>query len=219
MKRWLRFLAVTGALASAGAYGWNHLRAALAAAAVEKQEEENKPATPEGDDAGRMVSVRGVLADRMLRHMPFMVETLQPESDKVVASDHVGDSPVGTSNTILHKTFNVAHVVDLPFDIPAHAASAQLRGAYHSFAQGAGAETSDDIANVDFLLLNQQQYTDLVNGRPNETVFAAEDAHDQEVNFSFPPTLDRPARYYLVFRNGAPGKVRKLVQADFRVDF
>lgn len=210
---------MTCALASAGAYAWNHFRAALAAAAVERQAEENKPASPDGDDAGRMVSVRGPLADRMLRHMPFMVETLQPAPHKVVASDHVGDSPVGTGNTILHKTFNVAHAVDLPFDIPAHAASAQLHGTYHSFAQGADAETSDDIANVDFLLLSQQQYTDLVNGRPNEAAFSADDAHDQEVNFTFPPTLDRPARYYLVFRNGAPGKVRKLVQADFRVDF
>jgi hypothetical protein len=34
-----------------------------------------------------------------------------------------------------------------------------------------------------------------------------------------PATLDRPAQYYLVFRNSTRAAGKKVVQADFRVDF
>ncbi len=43
--------------------------------------------------------------------------------------------------------------------------------------------------------------------------------HCQEVNTYLPPTFAQPARYYLVFRNNSRANGKKLVQADFRVDF
>jgi len=67
--------------------------------------------------------------------------------------------------------------------------------------------------------MNQQQYTDLLNKRPADALFSAEGAHDQEVNFTLPPTIDKPVKYYLVFENGSAGAAKVAVQADFRVDY
>ena len=117
----------------------------------------------------------------------------------------------------MRKTFGVATIVDVPFELPAHASTPQLRGTYRSFLLDA--ESGDATADVEFLLLNQRQYGDFLNGRPAEALFSADGAHDQEVNTSMPPTLDQPGKYYLVFRNNSSGGEKKVVQADFRVDF
>jgi len=108
--------------------------------------------------------------------------------------------------------------VDVPFQVPAHAATPRLRGTFRSFRKEGGADRSDDNANVEFLVLNDQQFTDLVNGHAGEAVFSADAAHEQEVNTSLPPTINRPETYHLVFRNVAKG-VNKSVAADFHVDF
>ena len=102
-------------------------------------------------------------------------------------------------------------------EVPAHAANPQLRGSYQSFVRHGGMLSSDD-ANLEFLVLNDQQYAEFVKGHGSEAVFSADEAHDQEVNTGLPPTFQQPAKYYLIFRNGlhAPAKV---VQADFRLDF
>jgi len=104
------------------------------------------------------------------------------------------------------------------FEIPSHAATPHLHGAFRSFVQQA-AQSSDDSGNVDFLVLNQQQYADLATGRQSEALFSAESTHDQEVNLGLPVSQDQPQKYYLVFRNSSSGEGRKLVQADFTVDF
>jgi hypothetical protein len=109
--------------------------------------------------------------------------------------------------------------MQLPFQVPAHAYSPQLHGTFRSYLQGGKPEMNADKANVEFLLLTDQEYNDLVGGRPSDAVFSAEDAHDQEVNADLPPTLDKPMTYHLVFRNNAHSGPRKLVQADFRIDF
>jgi hypothetical protein len=184
---------------------------------------EQAPATEatyaEVREAQKSVTLAGPMADYMSRQEPSKVESLPPISRKASASDHVGGSPVGTSNAILHQTFKVAGIVNLPFEVPAHAANPQLRGTYQSFVKHAGTQSSDTAADVEFLLLNEQQYGDFLNGRSGEAVFSAEDAHNQEVNTGLPPTLDQPAKYYLIFRNNSHDAGKKVVQADFRIDF
>ncbi len=130
-----------------------------------------------------------------------------------------GGSVVGTSNAILHQTFGVAGIVNMPFEVPAHASNPQLHGTYRSFMKQAGMETDESAADVEFLLLNEQQYGAFLEGKPAEAMFSAEDTHNQEVNAGLPPTLNEPAKYHLVFRNNSRGKAKKVVQADFRMDF
>ena len=149
----------------------------------------------------------------------------QTISHKPLASDHVSNtSPAGTSTTLLHKTFNVTSIVNVPFDLPAHASTPQLRGTYQSFpVQGnvkqASERFSDQSADVEFLVLNEQQYADLLNGRPGDALFSTDAASNGEVNFTMPPTFGQPMKYFLVFRNASPSVGKKAVQADFRIDF
>jgi hypothetical protein len=136
---------------------------------------------------------------------------------KATASDHVGDSVVGTSRRILHQTFAIRGTVKVPFEVPAHASMPQLRGTFRSFLNQA--EASDAAADVEFLLLTQRQYADLARGNNGDAVFVAEGSHDQEVNLPLAPTVDEAVKYYLVFRNNSRGAGKKVVQADFRIDF
>ena len=138
---------------------------------------------------------------------------IAPVSLRDDASGPPAESPVGTSSEILHKTFRVTGTMSLPFELPARATNPQLRGTYSASAsQGAD-------ANVEFMVLNAKQYSDFLEGHGGEAVFAAEDAQAQEANVSLPPTYDQPAKYYLVFRDNSKASGKKVVKADFRIDF
>jgi hypothetical protein len=54
---------------------------------------------------------------------------------------------------------------------------------------------------------------------PPSRVYSVDSSHDQDVSFGLPATLDRPVQYYLVFRNSSSSAAKKVVQADFQVDF
>ena len=188
--------------------------------AAPEPDHSNPKTLGEAQESHGAVTFAGPLADYVSREIGLKVETLQY---KPVASDHVGGSVVGTSNPILHQTFGVRDIVQLPFEVPAHAATPQLLGNYRSFLERAGAQTSDQEADIEVLVLNEQQYGDFLSGHPSESAFSAEDAHDQDVNTELPPTFGQPAKYHLVFRNNsrnnAHAKGKKFVQADFRIDF
>ena len=146
------------------------------------------------------------------------VETIEAKPYVPTASDHVGGSVVGTSNKLLHQTFAVAGTVDLPFEVPAHAYSPQLHGSFRSFIQAGGAPTTAP-GDVDFLLLNDQQYAALLEGHPGDALFSADATHDQEVNANLPPTLNQAAKYHLIFRNVSPKTGKRVVHAELQIDF
>jgi hypothetical protein len=145
-------------------------------------------------------------------------ETIETINYTPVASDHVGGSVVGTSLTVLKEKFRLASVVDVPFEVPAHASMPQLHGSFRSFIQPNGKPSSDTQAEVDFRLMNEEEFSAFVSGKPGDALFSADATHDQEVNASLPPTLNKPARYYLVFVNDSRA-TKKVVQPDFRIDF
>jgi hypothetical protein len=224
MKRLLSWLVTGFVLIWMSSYAWTHWYHIANAVAI--------PAPAEGDtektyeevrEDQRAVGIAGPLANYMARQEQPKVETLQPVSHNATAFDHVGGSVVGTSSAILHQTFAVVGIVNVPFEVPAHAASPQLRGTYRSFVKPAGGKPgeteSSDAANVEFLVLNEAQYAEFLNGRDSEAIFSADDAHDQEVNAGLPLTVNQSAKYYLVFRNSSPKAGNKVVQADFRIDF
>jgi hypothetical protein len=236
MKTIFGCLVVTCVLVLGASYAWvhrNHMAEAVATPVVAPAPSTIPTDYEEAKAARGAAPIAGPLADYMSRNKSSSIETLEPIqtvpstepaqsaqtiAHRVSASDHVsGDSPVGTSSGVLHQTFGVTKAVSLAFEVPPHASTPQLRGTYHSFVKKADGASSD--AEVEFLLLNERQYADLVTGHGGEAVFSAEDADSQEVNTSLPPTMDKPAKYYLVFRNNSPSAGKKFVQADFRVDF
>lgn len=191
------------------------------------------PNYAEAQEAQKLVTMAGPLADYMARHQgssqppdaeaqaESQVETLEDAPAKtVVASDHVGGSVVGSSLRILHQTFRVPSTVQVTFTVPAHAATPRLRGTYESFAKQAGSQNGDTDADIEFLVLNEEQFAAFLSkGAAGEVTFSADDAHAQEVNTSLPPTMDQPEKYHLIFRNNSRGAEKKFVQADFRMEF
>lgn len=125
---------------------------------------------------------------------------------------------MGTNQNVLQKTFNLKASATFPFEIPAHAALPHLHGIFESFA-GPGRGTSDDSANIDFLVLSEAQQTEFAGNRASEAVFSVEASHNQAVNVDLPPSMNAPVKYYLVFRNPGGSKESKVVEANFRVDF
>src|SRR5437016_12846620 len=123
-----------------------------------------------------------------------------PPPSNTVPSDHVAPSPVGTTQTVLAKTFNLRLSATFPFEIPAHAAQPHLHGIFQSFA-GQTRGVSDETANVDFLIVNEEQQDQLANNHPSEALLSVEDSHSQAVNLDLPPSMNQPVKYFLVFRN------------------
>lgn len=123
-----------------------------------------------------------------------------------------------TTKTILEKTFDLKHSATFSFEVPAHTVQPHLHGIFQAFA-GEAHGPSDDTANIDFLILNEQQQADFAANRPSDTLFSIEGSHNQSVNFDLPATMNDPVRYYLVFRNVQGSKDNKVVEASFRVEF
>ena len=132
--------------------------------------------------------------------------------------DHVVQSPAGTSKAVLEKTFHLKGTASFPFEVPPHAVRPHLHGIFESFV-GQVHGASDDSANIDFLILNEEQETARLNNRPSEALLSVESSHSQSVNFDLPASMNQPAKYYLVFRDSDGGKGNRVVEASFRVDF
>lgn len=206
------------------AFAWLHLRKSadsveIKAAPLIEQARKAQQTSAELPGSQPSTTVVGPLAQFMNQNEE------NSKSDKIetrtytpVASDHVSGSVVGTSITILQDKFRVANVVHVPFDVPAHASMPQLHGRFRSFIQPNGKPSSDTNADIDFRVLTEEEFTHFVSGQPSEPLFAADATHDQEVNASLPPTLNKAVQYHMIFVNGSRS-TRKVVQPDFRLDF
>jgi len=224
MKGVLGLIAGSLVILFLGYSGWMHLRHATDSIEIQAEpvkEQVQKVASTYADEqkANGSVTVVGPLANFMNHHKDTdEVEIIQANFYQPTASDHVGGSVVGTSNNVLHQTFAVAKTVDLPFEVPAHAYGPQLHGSFRSFIQAGSAPTTAP-GDVEFLLLNDQQYSDLLAGHPSDAIFSADAAHDQEVNANLPPTSSNPVKYHLIFRNAAPKTGKRVVHAEFQIYF
>jgi hypothetical protein len=212
MHRVFASMLVVGVLIYGADYAWSRYHHDQSSENEQSAGPDSQPADSRNSQSSG--TVLGPLAEFINYIKP---STAQARQRVTVASDHVAESPVGTGAAVLHKTFNLANMIDVPLQVPAHAASPHLVGTFRSYTSHAGEQNSDMTANIDFLLLNESQHADFLSGHPSEAVFSAEDTHDQEVNFLMPATFSQPAKYFLVFRNGSQGK--KVVQADFHVEF
>ncbi len=174
--------------------------------------------TPVPGPTDPMITVAGPLAN-------YMQQTAPPAAAEPGASsepfpgDRLVESPTGTSLNLLRKTFALKTTAKFTFEIPPHASSPQLRGSYQSFVRQGGSDSSDDAADVEFLLMNEQQYAELLHNRPVDVLFFVESSHTQQVQFGLPATFNQGARYCLVFRNRSTEETTKIVHAEFRIDF
>lgn len=224
MRAFFGTMMVIGILLMLGGVIWTHRHIAVPEA-VPEAKKENQSA--EQKEAERLVTVYGPLADYMAK------QNENNDSDnnngdrpstprEVLPSDLVGDSPVGTSSPLLHKTFTVTKPVGFSFTIPPHATGPQLIGTYQAFIPHVGRDKyspAESVADVEFLLLNEEQFADFLRGRRGEAVFWANGARQQDVAFKMPPTFSQPVKYHIVFRDTASEGSPRVVRADFRLDF
>jgi hypothetical protein len=220
MRRALAWLLVGAATVGGYSYYQNH-SVQLKAQAMERLQEA-AASKPESQDSAPANTVTGPavspLADLIAKDDGSQKTEEPARLWKAHASDHIAPSPVGTGTAIVHKTFAVTSTAQFLFEVPPHAASPQLHGSYHSFSKN-GVQSGDDGGDIDLLLMNEQQYTDFLSGRPADVVYSVDSSHDQDVSLGLPATQDQPVQYYLVFRNSPTSPGKKIVQADFRVDF
>jgi len=214
------WLLVGAALVAGYSYYRNHPSQAKAQTTDQSQEAESKP--------NAQVSIQPMIVSPLQVLMDKAEGTLGAKEEprqqwKAHPNDHISPSPVGTGGAIVHKTFTVTSTAQFLFEIPPHAASPQLHGTYHSFPKNSvvqsNVQSADETGDIDLLLMNDQQYTDFLSGRPADLVYSVDSSHDQDVSLGLPATQDLPVRYYLVFRNNPNNPGKKVVQADFRIDF
>jgi hypothetical protein len=187
--------------------------------AVEESQAQEAEAQPQPQDPIQPPVVVSPLEAFMEKANPLHKTPPPAPARKPSPSDRIAPSPVGTSTAIVRKTFSVISAAKFPFEVPPHAASPQLKGSYRSFMQQSGGQSSDEGADMDLLLMNDQQYADFLHGGTPDVIYSVDSSHYQDVSFGLPATMNQPAQYYLVFRTSShrPGKTQ--VQADFRVDF
>lgn len=188
-------------------------------AAEESTQSQEPEAQPDAQGPIQPPAIVSPLETFMEKSNPFHKTPEPAPLRKPSPSDHIAPSPVGTSTAIVHKTFAVISAAKFPFEVPPHAASPQLHGSYRSFAQQSGVQLSDESADVDLLLMNDQQYADFLHGGTPDVIYSIDSSHDQDVSFGLPSTMNQSAQYYLVFRNSSSSAAKKVVQADFQVDF
>ncbi len=142
------------------------------------------------------------------------------KSEAAPSVDHVSSLATSPPNHFLHKTFTLKSYEKFDFIVPAHTIKPTLHGNFVSFSQVNGSGiTSNQNANIDLMLLNDQEFDDFSHGRSGSTTYETEPSYNQVVDFAVPATHELQQRYSLVFRNTPGGLKSKFVKADFTISF
>jgi len=121
----------------------------------------------------------------------------------------------------LHETFTLKTSAHFAVEVPPHTAIPRIHGTFQSFVPRPGDDDlSDDTTDVQFLLMDPEQFSDHSRGQGGGTaLYTVESTHDHEVEYVLPPTRDTSAKYYVVFVNAPGGAPVKFVTADFSLSF
>jgi len=174
-----------------------------------------KPATPE--DPGPIATV--VVPLDVLQRQANGSDAKAAPTREPVAIDRVVSVEPGKPNHLLHNMFSVNHRAQFGFLIPAHQGNARLHGNFRSFTKRNDPDSSDRSADIDLLLLNDEEFNQFLYGQPQSVTYELNSAHNQMVDWWIPATRDGSKTYYLVFINSADDKKPKFVQADFTLTF
>jgi len=185
--------------------------------AVKPEEQEIKGATPEDPGPTATVVVPLEVLKKQAKAPPTDSEAEPPLEPLPI--DHPVHLEPQEPKHFLHKTFPVSNHAQFTFLVPPRQGNARLRGTFRSFTKRSDPDsTSDRTAAVDVLLLNDQEFNEFLQGRPQSVTFELDSANNQRVDWRVPTTYADPQTYYLVFSNSG-GTTRKFVEADFTISF
>lgn len=121
---------------------------------------------------------------------------------------------------VTHGLARLDKLQKLTFDVPAHQLSPRLQGNFTSFVQGTdGARINDESADVELMIMTEEQYDDYVHKRSAKSLYAIDPSHDHGVRIALPATQGDAAHYYAVFRRNDDAKTPVFVNADLSVVF
>jgi hypothetical protein len=181
---------------------------------VAQSEEPIKAATPE--DPGPIATV--VIPLEVLKKQAKSSQTVSPQEPLPI--DHPVSIEAGEPKHFLHKLFSVNHHVQFEFLVPAHQGNTRLRGTFRSFTNRSDPDsTSDRSADVDVMVLNEEEFNQFLHGQPQSITYELDPSHNLRVDLRVPTTYTDPQKYHLVFSNADSGTKTKFVEADFTVSF
>lgn len=144
----------------------------------------------------------------------------RPDLNGDSSLDHVSQGPRLAPLRVAHGISKLDKAQKFPFDVPPHALTPRLRGNFSSFMQGQdGARISDESADVELMVMSQEQYDAFQHRTSAESLYAIEPSHDHGVSIALPTTQETAVHYYVVFRRTTDGKKPVWVDADLVVDF
>jgi hypothetical protein len=134
--------------------------------------------------------------------------------------DHVSQGPHLAPQRVTHGLVKLSQGNKFAFDVPPHAMTPRLAGTFSSFVQGAGgARVNDESADVELMVMTDDQYDAYINHRSAESLYAIDPSHDSGVSIALPATQETGAHYYAVFRRNSDAKAPVWVNADLSVVF
>jgi len=151
---------------------------------------------------------------------PDSSEEMRPEQPLEPLTVTQAHLEVPQPENVVQKVFSVRKYSQFSFVIPPHQNNARLRGSFRSFVKRSDPDsTSDSTADLDVMLLNEQEFDEFLHRPPQSVPYEVDSAHNQKVDWRVPTTYDEPITYHLVFAN-SEGKAKiKFVEADFTVSF
>jgi hypothetical protein len=134
--------------------------------------------------------------------------------------DHVSQGPKLAPQRVAHGISKLEKYQKFSFDVPPHALTPRLQGEFKSFMQGAGgARIADESADVELMVMTEDQYDAFTHKRSAQSLYAIEPSHDHGVSIALPTTQADAAHYFVVFTRSADGKTPVWVSADLNVNF
>src|SRR6266849_3959279 len=134
--------------------------------------------------------------------------------------DHVSQGPRLPSQRVAHGISKLDKYEKFSFEVPPHALTPRLRGEFKSFVQGAGgARIADESADVELMVMSEEQYDAFSHRRSAESLYAIEPSHDHGVSIALPTTQSDGVHYYVVFRRTSDSKSPAWVNANLTVEF
>jgi hypothetical protein len=209
--------------------GWQNQPSALAprAAATPASDTTSSDAAPSPDPndvtnirpAAQVVSVFGNLfSPAQAPEAPANPAPVPPSSSprSSAAIDHV-TSPLKDPTARVHQRFAVQTFRGFLFIVPPRTIHPELHGRFRSMV--AGTLPTGHRANIQLLLLNQQEFDNFSHGREETATFTNDPSDGGRVDWSLASPMFEAQKYYLIFRNSPEASSPKIVDADFTLSF
>jgi hypothetical protein len=134
------------------------------------------------------------------------------------AIDHVTNPPKDPTARV-HQRFAVETYRGFLFIVPPRTIHPQLHGTFRSSAVGNGAVRTGRGANIQVLLLNQQEFNNFAHGHEGAATFTNDPSDGGRIDWPLASPMFEAEKYYLIFRNSGDASSTKIIDADFTLAF